>query len=38
MKLTALIVAALPALVLLWWMRAPVRLLEVDPDAPLSDD
>ncbi len=31
-------VAAVPALVLLWWMRTPVRLLEVDPDAPLSDD
>jgi PAT family beta-lactamase induction signal transducer AmpG len=25
--------AALPALVLLWWMRADVRLLEVDPGA-----
>ena len=30
--------AALPALALLWWMRAPVRLLEVDPDAPPADD
>jgi MFS transporter, PAT family, beta-lactamase induction signal transducer AmpG len=30
--------AALPALVLLWWMRGPVRLLEVDPGAPAGDD
>jgi PAT family beta-lactamase induction signal transducer AmpG len=30
--------AALPALLLLAWLRAPVRLLEVDPDAPLVDD
>ena len=30
--------AAVPALVLLWWMRAPVRLLEVDPNAPPSDE
>jgi PAT family beta-lactamase induction signal transducer AmpG len=29
---------ALPALVLLWWLRAPVRALEVDPDAPRPDD
>lgn len=29
---------ALPALGLLWWLRAPVSALEVDPDAPLSDD
>ena len=31
-------VAALPALVLLWWMRGPVRLLEVDPQAGPADD
>jgi len=31
-------VVALPALVLLWKMRAEVRRLEVDPDAPLADD
>jgi PAT family beta-lactamase induction signal transducer AmpG len=30
--------AALPALALLWWLRQPVRALEVDPDLPLSDD
>ncbi len=30
--------AALPALALLWWLRRPVRTLEVDPDLPLSDD
>ncbi|HEV7912160.1 MAG TPA: MFS transporter [Albitalea sp.] len=29
---------ALPALLMLWWLRAPVRALEVDPDAPLTDD
>jgi PAT family beta-lactamase induction signal transducer AmpG len=31
-------VLALPALVMLWWLRQPVRALEVDPDAPISDD
>jgi PAT family beta-lactamase induction signal transducer AmpG len=31
-------ILALPALVLLWWLRAPVRALEVDRDAPLIDD
>jgi PAT family beta-lactamase induction signal transducer AmpG len=32
-------VAALPALVLLWWLRVPVRLLEFDPNAaPPADD
>ncbi len=30
--------AALPALVMLWWMRAAVRALEYDPDAPIVDD
>ena len=29
---------ALPALLMLWWLRAPVRALEVDPDAALLDD
>lgn len=29
---------ALPALGMLWWLRAPVRALEVDPDAALHDD
>ena len=31
-------VMALPALGLLWWLRAPVRALEYDADAPLMDD
>ena len=31
-------VAALPALALLWWMRGPVRLLEVDPQASSAGD
>ena len=31
-------VLALPALVMLWWLRAPVQALEVDPDAPPVDD
>ena len=32
-------VAALPALAMLWWLRAPVRALEVDPaTAAASDD
>lgn len=31
-------VAALPALWMLWWLRAPIRALEVDPNAPLADD
>ena len=30
--------AALPALVMLWWLRAPVRALEYDANAPLVDD
>ncbi|MEY2893845.1 MAG: hypothetical protein RJA98_3753 [Pseudomonadota bacterium] len=29
---------AIPALIMLWWLRAPVRALEVDPDAALLDD
>ena len=31
-------VMALPALLMLWWMRGPVRALEVDPSAALMDD
>ena len=31
-------VLALPALGMLWWLRAPVQALEVDPDAPRVDD
>jgi PAT family beta-lactamase induction signal transducer AmpG len=31
-------VVALPALLLLGWLRRPVEALEVDPDAPLNDD
>jgi PAT family beta-lactamase induction signal transducer AmpG len=31
-------VMALPALLMLWALRAPVRALEVDPDAPVLDD
>ncbi|MEO8153116.1 MAG: MFS transporter [Rhizobacter sp.] len=31
-------VLALPALLMLWWLRAPVRALELDPDAPILDD
>jgi len=31
-------VMALPALLMLWWLRAPVRALEVDPDAAVIDD
>ena len=31
-------IVAVPALVLLWKMRAEVRRLEVDPDTPLTDD
>ena len=31
-------VVAVPALVLLWKMRAEVRRLEFDPNAPLADD
>jgi PAT family beta-lactamase induction signal transducer AmpG len=31
-------VLAGPALVMLWWLREPVRALEVDPDAPILDD
>ena len=30
--------AALPALIMLWWLRAPVRALEYDANAPLLDD
>lgn len=30
--------AALPALVMLWWLRRPLRALEVDPNTPLVDD
>lgn len=31
-------VLALPALAMLWWLRRPIRALEVDPDAiPLDD-
>jgi PAT family beta-lactamase induction signal transducer AmpG len=29
---------ALPALGLLWWLRAPIRALEVDPNAPIGED
>jgi PAT family beta-lactamase induction signal transducer AmpG len=31
-------VMALPALVMLWWLRSTVQALEVDPDAPVADD
>ncbi|HUG22980.1 AmpG family muropeptide MFS transporter [Piscinibacter sp.] len=31
-------VVAAPALLMLWWLRAPVRALEVDPNAPVADD
>ena len=31
-------VVALPALVMLWWMRSAVRALEYDPNAPAVDD
>jgi MFS transporter, PAT family, beta-lactamase induction signal transducer AmpG len=31
-------IVALPALVMLWWMRAAVRALEYDPAAPIADD
>lgn len=31
-------VVALPALLLLGWLRRPVEALEVDPDTPLADD
>jgi PAT family beta-lactamase induction signal transducer AmpG len=31
-------VLALPALVMLWWLRAPVRALEVDPAAAGTSD
>jgi PAT family beta-lactamase induction signal transducer AmpG len=30
--------AALPALLMLWWLRRPVKALEFDPKAPLLDD
>ena len=29
---------AAPALAMLWWLREPVRALEVDPDARPGDD
>jgi MFS transporter, PAT family, beta-lactamase induction signal transducer AmpG len=31
-------VVALPALAMLWWLRAAVRALEYDPTVPLADD
>jgi PAT family beta-lactamase induction signal transducer AmpG len=31
-------VVALPALLMLWWMRTAVRALEYDPAAPVADD
>lgn len=31
-------VLAVPALAMLWWLRQPVRALEVDPNAPPVDD
>ncbi len=31
-------VLALPALLMLWWLRGPVRALEVDPNAATFDD
>ncbi len=31
-------VLAVPALLMLWWLRGPVRALEVDPNAPKLDD
>ena len=31
-------IVALPALAMLWWMRASVRALEYDPAAPVADD
>ncbi len=31
-------VAALPALAMLWWLRAPVRALDAKPAAPGTDD
>ena len=31
-------VLAVPALLMLWWLREPVRALEVDPNAPKFDD
>ena len=31
-------VVAVPALVMLWWLRAAMQPLEVDPKAPLADD
>lgn len=29
---------AVPALLMLWWLRQPVTALEFDPDAPVADD
>jgi len=31
-------IVAAPALLMLWWLRAEVRALEVDPNAPVTDD
>jgi PAT family beta-lactamase induction signal transducer AmpG len=31
-------VLAIPALLMLWWLRAAVVELEVDPDTPTADD
>ncbi|MEW6704363.1 MAG: MFS transporter [Pseudomonadota bacterium] len=31
-------IMALPALGMLWWLRRPVKALEVDPGAPAADD
>jgi hypothetical protein len=31
-------VAAVPALVMLWWLRATVRALEVPVGQPVADD
>jgi MFS transporter, PAT family, beta-lactamase induction signal transducer AmpG len=30
-------IATAPALVLLWWLRQPIKALEFDPKAPLPD-
>ncbi|XVJ71402.1 MAG: MFS transporter [Rhizobacter sp.] len=31
-------IVAVPALVMLWWLRQPIKALEFDPKAPLLDD
>ena len=31
-------IVAIPALLMLWWLRQPVRALEVDPHPPPADD